>query len=110
MLARLQKKDLQMVREYQKRNRLATHDPRVIFRTGDRVLLRRRQPGKMKSRAEGPFTFVKYKTTAGWVAVVEGVGKRTLEVSAANLIPLKGMQQLPHISADIVWQDPPPPT
>ncbi len=45
----------------------------------------------MKSRAEGPYTFLKYKSTAGWVALVEGIGRRTLEVSAANLIPLKGM-------------------
>jgi hypothetical protein len=45
----------------------------------------------MKTRAEGPFTFLRYKSTAGWVAVVEGLGGRLLEVSAANLIPLKGM-------------------
>ena len=98
-----------MIREYQKKRRVASLDPRVIFRGGDRVLLRRRQPGKMKTRAEGPFTFLRYKSSAGWVAMVEGLAGRVLEVSAANLISLKGMQQLPQISPDTVWEDAPPP-
>jgi hypothetical protein len=91
VINRLHQTDLKMIREYQKKRRVASHDPRVIFRRGDRVLLRRRQPGKMKTRAEGPYTFLRYKTSAGWVAAVEGLAGRILEVSAANLIPLKGM-------------------
>ena len=39
---KLQKWDLQMIQEYQKKRRVASHDPRVIFKPGDRVLLRRR--------------------------------------------------------------------
>jgi hypothetical protein len=39
---RLEKKDLQMVQAYQKQRRVAVADPRVIFRRGDCVLLRRR--------------------------------------------------------------------
>ena len=40
--AKQQKRDLQMVLEYQKKRRIASHDPRVVFKHGDRVLLRRR--------------------------------------------------------------------
>jgi hypothetical protein len=76
-----------------------------MFRAGDRVLLRRRQPGKMKTRAEGPFTFKGYKTTEGWVALVENMGGRLLEVAAANLIALKGMQQLPTLGPEVVYED-----
>jgi hypothetical protein len=31
---------------------------RVILKRGDSVLLRRRQPGKLRSKAEGPYTFI----------------------------------------------------
>jgi hypothetical protein len=104
---RLQANDLKMIRAYRRNKLVADRDPRVIFKPGDRVLLRRRQPGKMKTRAEGPWTFLRYKNTAGWVAIVEGLHGRKLEVSATNLIPLKGRQHLPTLDPALVWDDPP---
>ncbi len=44
----------------------------------------------MNTRAEGPYTFLQYKNTAGWVAIVESPLGRRLEVSASNLLQLKG--------------------
>lgn len=61
----------------------------------------------MKTRAEGPYTFLQYKNTAGWVARVESQEGRRLEVSAANLIPLKGKQNLPTPGLQLAWEDPP---
>lgn len=49
-----------MVEEYHKRPDLADADVRFIFSAGDSVLLRQRDPRKMKSRAMGPYTFIKY--------------------------------------------------
>ena len=71
------------------------------------MLLKRRMPGKMRTRAEGPYTFVKYTNTSGWVAVVEGWEGRKLEVSAPNLIPLKGRHVPPLPPSDIIWEDAP---
>ncbi len=57
----------------------------------------------MKTRAEGPYTFVKYTNTAGWVAVVQSVEGRILEVSASNLISLRGRHVPPPPPAEVVW-------
>lgn len=96
-----------MIKAYRRHRQVGDRDPRVIFRPGDRVLLKRRQPGKMKTRAEGPWTFLRYKNTAGWVAIVEGVHGRKLEVSSSNLIPVLGRQNLPALDPAVVWDDPP---
>lgn len=57
VVERLQANDLKMIQAYRRNKAVADRDPRVIFKPGDRVMLRRRQPGKMKTRAEGPYTF-----------------------------------------------------
>lgn len=59
-----------MLTQYRNRAGRANFDTRVIFKRGEQVLLRRRQPGKLRSRAEGPYTFVSYTNTSGWVAIV----------------------------------------
>ena len=52
--------DAQMVKEYTNRRNLAEHDVRYIFEAGDPVLLRSKEPGKLKCRAVGPYTFIRY--------------------------------------------------
>ncbi len=39
----------------------------------------------MKTRAEGPYTFLQYKNTAGWVAIVESPLGRRLEADNTSL-------------------------
>ncbi len=107
MVDRLQRNDLDMIKAYRRQKQLAEKDPRVIFKPGDQVLLRRRMPGKMRTRAEGPYTFVGYTNTAGWVAMVQGTDGRKLSVSAANLIQLKGRHVTPPPPAEVVWEDSP---
>lgn len=49
-----------MLENYLKRSNLAARDVRYVFQAGDLVLLRQREPGKLKTRAMGPYTFVRY--------------------------------------------------
>lgn len=57
-----------MVEEYKRRRGLAKYDVRFVFDKGDPVLLRAKEPGKMKCRAVGPYIFVEYVAPMGVVA------------------------------------------
>lgn len=59
-----------MVREYKKRKTLADHDIRFLFEPGDPCLLKSKEPGKLKCRAVGPYTFVAYNYPDGLTAKV----------------------------------------
>lgn len=93
--SRQQDYDKVMIKRYMKSKKLAEHDVRYIFKPGDYVLLKQRQPGKMKVKAVGPYLFIKYNGKQGVTAVVE-TDKGRLQVSAANLLPVqtKGWERL----------------
>ena len=57
---RLKAQDVAMVREYAKRADLADQDLRFCFEPGDKVLVRQRVPGKLQTKAMGPYLFLRY--------------------------------------------------
>ena len=77
-----------MVEEHARRADLERMDIRFVFRTGDLCLLRAPTGGKLKRRAVGPFTFVKYVGWRGVNAEIVGVSGKVRTVSAVNLRPL----------------------
>ena len=77
-----------MVQEYLRRHNLARYDVRYVFEAGDAVLLKQRVPGKMKCRALGPYTFIRYTGRLAVTAeILNHKGKEYL-VSVANLLPV----------------------
>ena len=67
-----------MIRQYHRRGDIAAEDVRYIFEPGHRVLLRRKEPGKLKARARGPYVFLRYSNRSGTVAEVMGPAGRAL--------------------------------
>ncbi len=59
------------------------------FQPGDWVLMKQKRPGKMHSKALGPYRFIEYKKQYGLVAVIETVAGKKVECSVANLLPLR---------------------
>ena len=59
------------------------------FRSGDLVLLRQWRPGKTIPHAEGPYSFVRYTQKLGVTAIIRDTEGTELEVSVANLLPLR---------------------
>ena len=61
---------------------------RFIFKPGDLVLLRQRQPGKLVTKAREPYTFQQYTGPLGvtaWICAADGTRQ---VVSALNLLPM----------------------
>ena len=61
----------------------------MTFQPGDWVLLKQKRPGKMQSKALGPYRFLGYKNQYGLVAEIETVAGKKVECSVANLLPLR---------------------
>lgn len=101
--------DARMYEAYQRRTDLAKMDVRFIFSPGDRVLLKQRERGKMKTRSTGPHVFVRYEGKLGTVAVVIVGTGRELKVSASNLLPVDGWMARQRDVAH-VFPDPQPAT
>lgn len=59
------------------------HDP------GDWVIVKQKKPGKLVSKAMGPYKFVAYKGRLGVVAVLETLAGKRFESSVANIAPLR---------------------
>ena len=59
------------------------------FRSGDLVLLHQQCPGKTIPHAEGPYSFVCYTRKLGVTAIIRDTEGTELEVSVANLLPLR---------------------
>ena len=57
-----------MIKEYKERHQLAELEVPHYFRSGDSVLLKQRRPGKMRTKAPGPFTFLRYTGNLGLTA------------------------------------------
>ena len=77
-----------MAQDYLKRPDLARYDVRFIFKPGDLVLLRQRQPGKLVTKARGPYTFQQYTGPLGvtaWICAADGTRQ---VVSALSLLPM----------------------
>ena len=77
-----------MAQDYLKHPDLARYDVRFIFKPGDLVLLRQRQPGKLVTKARGPYTFQQYTGSLGvtaWICAADGTRQ---VVSALNLLPM----------------------
>jgi hypothetical protein len=51
--------------------------------------MKQKRPGKMLSKALGPYKFVKYKNEHGLVAVLETIAGKQVECSVANVLPLR---------------------
>lgn len=62
---------------------------KFVFEEGDWVLMKQKRPGKMLSKALGPYRFIKYCNDNGLVAEVETVAGKKLHCSVANLLPLR---------------------
>ena len=62
--------DKKMVQEYFKRRDIPFLEVRFNFEAGDQVLLKQKEPGKMKCRALGPYTFIKYTGRLGVTAEI----------------------------------------
>ena len=77
-----------MVADYLQRTQLAQHDVRFVFSQGDKVLLRQREPGKMKCWSVGPYTFLRYTGRLGVNAVILNARGKEYHASAANLVPV----------------------
>ena len=80
--------DRKMVKKYLARRNLDSVDVRFIFSAGEPVLLKQKEPGKMKCRALGPYTFLEYTGTLGVTASILNHKGKTYQVSVANLLPL----------------------
>lgn len=78
-----------MLESYLKRADLARHDVRFVFAAGDGVLLKQREPGKMKCRSVGPYLFVRYEGRMGVTAVILNARGKEQHVSAANFVPVQ---------------------
>ena len=77
-----------MAQDYLKRPDLARYDVRFIFKSGDLVLLRQHQPGKLVTKARGPYTFQQYTGPLGvtaWICAADGTRQ---VVSVLNLLPM----------------------
>ncbi len=59
-----------MIEKYKRRRDLNDVDIRYIFESGDPVLLRNKEPGKLKCRAVGPYIFINYLPPSGMVAQI----------------------------------------
>jgi hypothetical protein len=68
---------------------LAEADVRFVFDPGDPVLLRAKDPGKLKCRAVGPYIFIKYLPPSGLVAEVKNAKGKLYKVSSSNLLPMR---------------------
>ena len=86
---RLRQADERMARTYRSAKGHMDYDLRFTFRAGDQVLLRQRRPGKTKPHVEGPFTFLRYTRSLGVTAVIQAPSGAEMEVSIANLLPLR---------------------
>ena len=84
-----QQYDKKMVEAYLRKRTLAAHDVRYLFEPGAPVLLRNREPGKMKVRAVGPYVFVKYTGKLGVTAEILNQKGKRYTVSACNLLPVQ---------------------
>lgn len=78
-----------MVQQYHKRRDLASADVRFVFDPGDPVLLRAKEPGKLKCRAVGPYIFTKYIPPGGLVAEIKNAKGKIYKVSSSNLLPMR---------------------
>lgn len=78
-----------MVSDYHKRRNTSDVDIRYIFEPGDPVLLRNKEPGKLKCKAIGPYIFIKYKPPDGMVAEVKNMKGKEYIVSSLNLLPIR---------------------
>ena len=80
--------DRDMVKQYLRQRQLAEQDVRFIFAPGDPVLLRAKEPGKLKCRAVGPYVFQKYTGSMGVTSVITNAQGKTYTVNAGNLLPV----------------------
>jgi hypothetical protein len=100
---RLMQRDDQMQRGYARQLGAASLQVEMVFEAGDWVLMKQKRPGKMLSKALGPYRFVGYKNEHGLVAVIETVAGKKVECSVANLIPLRpGVRPLQQWRANIM--------
>lgn len=77
-----------MVQEYLARRTIDHKDIRVMFETGDSVLLKAKVAGKMKCRSTGPYIFLRYTGRLGVTACILNSKGKEYEVSVANLLPM----------------------
>ena len=73
-------------KQYSKNTGKLNVDFRFIFMPGDRVLLRQKDPGKLKVKAVGPYLFVKYKGRQRTRAVILNNKNKERIVSVTNLL------------------------
>jgi hypothetical protein len=86
---RLQQRDEVMKRDYARRLGVDSLQVQLVLTAGDWVLMKQKRPGKMLSKALGPYKILRYKNENGLVAELETVAGKKLESSVANLLPLR---------------------
>ena len=73
----------------------------VEFSPGDLVLLRQRRAGGLRLPAQGPYTFVRYRTSKRLTAEVENpLTGRLVSASVSHLIPYAGRAPVPRPPPD----------
>lgn len=77
-----------MVKAYHRRRDLAELDVRFIFKGGDMVFLRQKDPGKLKLKSTGPYIFINYMGHMRIKARIMNLDNHVFEVSAGNLLPV----------------------
>lgn len=85
--------DNKMIRDYLDRRGLAKMDVRYVFEPGALVLLKGKVPGRRKTRAIGPYFFLKYVGPLGVVAQITSQKGKIMEVSATHLLPVHDSEQ-----------------
>ena len=93
-----------MIATYRRHRAVANGDCRVIFSAGDYVLLKRRSPGKMATRAHGPFVFKGYTNSSRLVAELETSTGKLIQASSCNIIPFRGAPRATPVAGDVVWE------
>lgn len=88
--SRLRNQDISMVAQYARRPGLSPIDNRTILTPGCKVIMRQRQPGKMKLKATGPYTFLRFVGRQGLGAELMDQGGHTLRASLSNVLPCRG--------------------
>lgn len=73
---RLSARDVQMKDEYSKRPDLAAMDVRYAFTPGSLVIMKQKRPGKLLTKATGPYKFVQYNGSHNVTATVEDAAGR----------------------------------
>ena len=85
----MQKRDEDMEHAYAKQHGLDQLQVEFVHQPGEWVLMKQKRPGKMLSKAMGPYRFVQYTNDRGLVAELETVAGKKLQCSVANLLPLR---------------------